>query len=88
MIEPAFTDVEHGPISTGDMAENQGGLHRRHNYDLCRAVDITKLGVVLDEMVSKRGLSPELASVYLAQADSLLAALRSENNRLIPVRER
>jgi hypothetical protein len=49
--------------------------------DLTRAVNLTKLKAALDRMV-ERGMKPELAEAYLANADSLLQLIRSENNRL------
>lgn len=51
------------------------------NFKLCNAIDLTKMGIVLDELV-KAGMHPNLATLYKAQADSLLQLMRSENNRI------
>ena len=56
------------------------GKHRKRNYDICTALDMIKLSIVLDEMVED-GMHPQLARIYKMQGSSLLAALRSENNR-------
>ena len=57
------------------------GAHRKINYDLCTAIDMIKFGIVLDKLVVV-GMHPQLRELYYAQAGSLLALLRSENNRL------
>lgn len=54
---------------------------RRINYELCKAIDPMKISLVLKEMVEV-GMEPQLAKIYETQANALLAALRSENNRL------
>ena len=58
--------------------------YRQINYDLCTALDLTKMGIVLDKMVAV-GMNPQLRELYEAQTGSLLALLRSENNRLFGV---
>jgi hypothetical protein len=55
--------------------------HRTRNFDLCRAVDLTSLGVVLDNLV-KAGMPKGQAELFKAQADALLQLMRTENNRL------
>jgi hypothetical protein len=55
--------------------------HRRINFDLCTALDVTKLGVVLDRMIVA-GLPSLTASEYRTMALALLTLLRCENDRL------
>lgn len=62
-------------------------LHRKHNHKLCTALDMTKLGIELDSLV-KDGLDKRLAEIFFTQAQALLAALLSENNRLALERAR
>lgn len=75
MWTPAFQ-----PVRT---TEGRDDWHRKNNYDLCTAIDLTKLGIVLERMVTSRQMSERLALIFHAQAESLLAALRSENNRAL-----
>lgn len=56
--------------------------HRQHNYELCQAIDLTKLGIILEKMVNDGKLHPQMATIYKIQGNALLAALLSENNRL------
>lgn len=55
--------------------------HRKINFELCRALDMTKMGIVLDAMV-EAGVNKQLAEIYRANASTLLALLRTENNRI------
>lgn len=59
----------------------EGELHAQRNMDLCRAVDLTKLAVVLNEMVATRHISRRQADAFEAQAGGLLATLLTENDR-------
>lgn len=63
------------------IAHTLGDRHRELNYKICMAIDLLKIGIVLDEMVAE-GMEPEFVEIFKAQADGLLAAMRSENNRL------
>ena len=56
-------------------------LIRKWNYELCTAINMIKLGIVLDEMVTAGHLDRTLALAYRANASALLAILRSENFR-------
>lgn len=58
-----------------------GELHAKRNFDLCRAVDLTSLGVVLDDMVKSEHISRLQADAFKAQAGGLLAAMLTENHR-------
>jgi hypothetical protein len=51
------------------------------NYDLCRAINITSLGVVLDELVGV-GMPKEQAECIRMAAYALLQLARTENNRV------
>jgi hypothetical protein len=57
--------------------------HRRINYDLCTALDLTKLGLALDRMIAN-GMSSLAAGQYRTMALALLTLLRGENDRLAP----
>ena len=55
--------------------------HRRFNYELCTSLDLTKLHITIDKMI-EAGLDEHLGYLYFMQAQTLLATLCSENNRL------
>ena len=58
--------------------------HAKHlelNYDICQAMNGTKFSIVLDNLKAQ-GMSKEMANIFEAQFFGLLAAVRSENNRL------
>jgi hypothetical protein len=59
----------------------EGETHAKRNFDLCRAVDLTSLAVVLNEMVATRAISRRQADAFEAQAGGLLASLLTENDR-------
>lgn len=56
-------------------------LYRNCNYKLCTSIDITSLGVVLNEMVERGHISEEDAKLYREQAENLLTLLRNINDR-------
>ena len=58
-----------------------GELHARRHYALCRAIDMTSLAVVLDDMVKDSHISQRQADAFAAQAGGLLATMLSENAR-------
>lgn len=58
-----------------------GETHAQRNLDLCRAVDMIKLAVVLNEMVATGHISRRQADAFEAQAGGLLASLLTENDR-------
>jgi hypothetical protein len=70
MLEPAYH-------TTGTWKGN----HRELNYKICTAVDLTKVSIVTRQLVQE-GMAPELAEIFEAQAEVLVASLRTENNRL------
>lgn len=55
--------------------------HLKRNFDLCRAVDLTKLSIVLGDLVAA-GMPQGQAECFKAGADALLQLMRTENNRL------
>lgn len=57
-------------------------LFRARNYKLCTAIDMIKLGIVLQEMVDSGDLDERLANAYREQASGLLQVMRIENNRV------
>lgn len=58
-----------------------GGLHAQRHMDLCRAIDMTKLSIVLDEMVKTGFLTRLQMEAFHAQAGGLLATMLAENAR-------
>lgn len=58
-----------------------GSLHAQRNFDLCRAVNMTSLAVVLNEMVKTGHISRVQADAFEAQAGGLLATMLTENDR-------
>lgn len=58
-----------------------GELHAQRHFDLCRALDMTKLSIVLDEMVRTGFLSHHQSEAFRAQAGGLLATILAENAR-------
>lgn len=67
---------------TVTMNREPGASHLKRNYDVCRALDMLKLGIVLDDMV-KAGMPKEQAACFKEAAHALLQLLRTENNRLL-----
>lgn len=61
--------------------KSPGDLHARRNYELCRAIDITSLHIILDTMVASKHISQRQADIFLSQAQGLLAIILSENHR-------
>ena len=82
MLYPAHFKKD---CKSGIIPEKGYDAYRKYNYDLCKAINLTKLGVILDKMVKSGKMNEDLAVIYKAQADALLAALRSENNRAFSV---
>lgn len=58
-----------------------GELHATRNLNLCRAVDLINLAVVLNEMVRSGHISHHQANAFQAQAGGLLASMLTENDR-------
>lgn len=58
-----------------------GDLHAQRHMDLCRAIDMTSLNVVLGEMVETGFLSQQQMDAFCAQAGGLLATMLAENHR-------
>lgn len=58
-----------------------GELHAQRHMDLCRAIDMTKLSIVLDEMVKTGFLSHYQREAFHSQAGGLLATMLAENHR-------
>lgn len=62
----------------GDQSNNS----RRFQYDICDALNMTKLSVTRGKLVSI-GMDPRIAELYHMQASALLAQLTSEKDRII-----
>lgn len=58
-----------------------GDLHAKRNMALCTALDLTKLGIVLDDMAKSQHISPRQAENFRLQAGALLATMLAENHR-------
>ncbi|MHB9879144.1 hypothetical protein ACSMXM_05720 [Pacificimonas sp. ICDLI1SI03] len=55
--------------------------YRKNNFDICRALNMTNMSVVLGRMVATGWLDKRVAELFHMQASSLLALILSENNR-------
>ena len=55
--------------------------YREFRFDLCRAIDMTKVSIVLGKMVEAGVLDKRMAELFHGQASTLLALMVSENNR-------
>jgi hypothetical protein len=58
-------------------------LYRRRNYKICKAIDLTKLGTILNEMIESGDLSRDKAKAFDDMASGLLKIIRLENNKLL-----
>jgi len=65
------------PLRHGDSVDDAVA---KRNFDLCRAVNVNALGVVLDGLV-EAGMPKEQAECFRGQAYALLQLMRTENNR-------
>lgn len=74
-------EARFNPEKVSNVSMKEGSNHRKINYDLCTAINLTKLGIVIDDMVAA-GMNPQLAELYKTNAMSLLQLMRSENNRI------
>lgn len=68
-----------------EQEEARSKLRRRLNYRICTALDLTSLGVVLDEMVAEGVLHPAVAKTFSHQASALLTSLRNANHQAFGV---
>jgi hypothetical protein len=76
MLSPVyFTDR---PTRSGDPTDD---AFLQRNFDLCRAINLNALHVVLDDMV-EAGMPAEHRALFYASAQALLQLVRTENNRL------
>lgn len=57
-------------------------VHRKNQYNICQGINITSLGCALNDMVEQGVLDRRLADIYKLQAQTLLAVILSENNRV------
>jgi hypothetical protein len=64
-----------------EQEEARTKLHLRLNFRICTALDMIKVGMILDEMVAENVLHPNAAKTFHAQATALLASLRNVNNQ-------
>jgi len=73
MLQDSFRD--------GEVSLALADQYRSRNFDLCVAINITSLGVVLDKMIEDGSLTKNQAECYKQSAHAILQLLRSENNR-------
>lgn len=52
---------------------------RRRNYDICNAIDLTKLSCVLEEMIKDGSITKKESEYYDKLGDSLRQLLRLKN---------
>lgn len=57
-------------------------MHRKRNFQIHAAIDTTKLGEILDDMVRTGDLPFHLARHYREMGNSFNALLRAENDRI------
>lgn len=62
---------------------NKTQLHRKRNYDICTAVNLTSLGCVLNDMISTGDIATGQAQFYRDLAGALLKLLRAENDKCL-----
>jgi hypothetical protein len=74
-------DTRFNPERVCNVSSPVGLQYRKINFDLCTALDLTKLSIVLDKLV-EAGMHPNQAKLYKTQADALLQLMCSENNRI------
>ncbi len=58
-------------------------LHRKRNYDICTAIDLIKLGIILEEMEQTGDLDQMKSKNFHNIASSLLYIIRKENDKLL-----
>lgn len=82
MQDVKFTDacVTSGPPG----AYLSDRAYSERNYELCHAVDLIKLSIVLDKLVVA-GMPKEQAACFRASGEALLQLMRTENNRIFAV---
>lgn len=76
MIEPPYFTEK--IVCHGDPIDD---AYAQRNFKICRAVDLLKVGIVLDDMI-EAGLPRNQARAFKQAAESLLALMQTENNRL------
>lgn len=59
-------------------------LYRERNYKICTALDMTKLGIILEEMESTGDITTEERRAFRLMGASLLFMIRNANDRIGP----
>lgn len=59
---------------------------RAFHFELCRALDMTRMSIALAKMVEAGWLDKRMAELFHQQASTLLALMVSENNRIFSSR--
>ncbi len=57
-------------------------VNRKNQYNICQGINIINLDCALSDMVEQGVLDRRLADIYKLQAQTLLAVILSENNRV------
>jgi len=73
--------IEPGYAKACELPGKYGDKQHEINYKICNAIDPLKLHGVLKALLAE-GMHENLAVIFEAQAEGLLAAIRTENNRL------
>ncbi len=77
-----FEPIRSNPERVPCMGTPEDDLHKKRHFDICRAVNMTNLSVVLGEMVESGHLDKRMASHFKDQVGVTLALILTENNRI------
>ena len=58
--------------------------HAKHQYihdEILKSLDLVQFGLTMNELV-QQGMNEQMAVIFQAQFDCLLASVQSENNRI------
>lgn len=72
-----YTPPGHGPVANREPGES----YLKTNFELHRAIDMTKVSIVLDKLV-KQGLPEGQAKTFKAMAEGLLDLIAGEHSRI------
>jgi hypothetical protein len=61
--------------------DNDINLHSKINYAICNAIDMTKLGIILDSMCKDGIIGTTEARSYQRMASAILSVIRQANDR-------
>jgi hypothetical protein len=83
-VENRISTQFHHPArfhTTTTMMREPDDTYSRLHYDLCQALNMTQMGIVLQKAVDVGMLNKRMAELYHMQAGSLLAVMASDLDR-------